>query len=490
MNRLAPHRSPVSLLTCCALLLGMLAAVLALSTPARAADEPIGTFTLEPATGSTADVLSGTLTTSAPCPAPADPASPYQNVRVELANADGTYRERVATSVDGAPFDGTDPVVADLSRPGPDGPANVSLDEAALYTESTGPDGRILDGDYVLAAGCAPADNVVNGYFSAVIRVTAGTWSLVQVRSTQTTLTADPSEGPAGRTIDLTATVTPAEAAGSVVFRSTHGTPAELGSVAVTDGRARITATLPADANPALYEAVFTPTDTEAFTESTGTLGVPVTAPSPSPSGSPTGPEEPADLDVIDEAGATLDPNPELEAGQKVYVTARGYGKDAKVKVALAASEAALADATANGDGTVDKYPFTVPEDIADGAHTLTLTEDATGGHSVAFAFTVGGEDDPDPDPSDEPSESVTPEPSGTDGGSSGADGGGDGGAGGGGDGTSGGGGSSGGGGKLASTGTQAFAAGLGALSLVMAGAACVLFVRRRGLLNFSPPQH
>ncbi|MFJ2648468.1 hypothetical protein ACIO1C_17240 [Streptomyces sp. NPDC087420] len=464
----------------------MLAAVLALSTPARA-DEPIGTFTLAPATGSTAEVLSGTLTTSAACPAPVDPASPYQNLRVELANEDGSYRERVATSTDGAPFDGAGPVVADLAKTSPDGPPNVSLDEAALYIDRVDADGKILDGDYVLAAGCAPADNVVNGYFSAVIRVTAGSWSLVQVRPTQTALTATPAEGTAGATIELTATVTPEDAAGSVVFRSTHGTAAELGSAVVTGGKAKISTTLPTNANPALYEAVFTPADTEAFTESTGTLGVPVTAPSPTPSDTPTGPEEPADLDVIDEAGTTLDPNPTLEAGQKVYVTARGYAKDATVKVALAESGAALADATANADGTVDKYPFTVPEDIVDGEHTLTLAEDAADGHSVAFAFTVGGGGDPDPEPSDDPGESTTPEPSDTDGGSSGGDSGGNGDSGG----TSGGGGdSSGDGGSLASTGTDALAAGLGALSLVTAGAACVLFVRRRGLLSFTAPRH
>lgn len=488
MYRLAPHRSPVSLLTCCALLFGMLAAVLALSTPARA-DEPIGTFTLAPATGNTADALSGTLTTSAACPAPADPASPYQNLRVELSNEDGSYRERVATTIDGAPFDGAGPVVADLTKTPPDGLLNVSLDEAALYIDRVDADGKILDGDYVLAAGCAPADNVVNGYFSAVIRVTAGSWSLVQIRPTQTALTATPAKGEAGAAIELTATVTPEDAAGTVVFRSTHGTPAELGSAVVAGGKAKISTTLPTNANPALYEAVFTPNDTEAFTESTGTLGVPVTAPSPSPSGTPTGPEEPADLDVIDEAGTTLDPNPTLEAGQKVYVTARGYAKDAKVKVALADSGAALADATANADGTVDKYPFTVPEDIVDGEHTLTLAEDAADGHSVAFAFTIGGGGDPDPDPSDDPSETPTPEPSDTGGGTSGGD---SGGNGDGGAGTSGGGGggSSDGGGSLASTGTDALAAGLGALSLVTAGAACVLFVRRRGLLSFTAPRH
>lgn len=198
-------------------------------------------------------------------------------------------------------------------------------------------------------------------------------------------------------------------------------------------------------------------------------------------------PDPEADLEVTDENGTALEDNPDLAPGQKVKITARGYTKDAKVKVTLADNEATFKDATANAEGTVEKYGFTVPEDIEDGDHTLTLAEDRTDGKSVAFAFTTG--DDGDQSPAPDPSATEGTDSGGTD--SGGTDsGGGTGGGDTGGSGSTGG--SGGGGGSMASTGAQAGAIGLTALALVSAGAALVIHMRRKGLLVFGDdsPQH
>ncbi|GGN25139.1 Ig-like domain repeat protein [Streptomyces fuscichromogenes] len=196
---------------------------------------------------------------------------------------------------------------------------------------------------------------------------------------------------------------------------------------------------------------------------------------SPSPSDNP-------DLTVTDEDGNTLDADPNLEPGQKVRITARGYTAGAAVKVALAGSDAKFDDAEADSDGTVQKYAFTVPKDLADGDHTLTLAEDRTDGHSVDFAFTTGSDD---PSQSPEPSASAS-DSGGTDTGGTGSGGSDDGGT------TGGGTGGSGTGGSMAATGARIGALGLASLAFLSAGGALVLHMRRKGLLTFGgdTPQH
>lgn len=198
--------------------------------------------------------------------------------------------------------------------------------------------------------------------------------------------------------------------------------------------------------------------------------------PSPSPTENP-------DLTVTDEDGNPLDTDPALDAGQTVKITARGYGAGATVKVTLADSEATFKDAKAGSDGTVEKYAFTVPKDVEDGDHTLTLAEDKTDGHSVAFAFTTGTDAGGSPEPSASDSDAGGTDTGGAGGGS---DTGGSSGSG------SGGGTGGGGGGSMAATGTQVGAIGLASLALLSAGSALVLHMRRRGLLTFGgdTPQH
>ncbi|MFD5702774.1 hypothetical protein ACFWJH_32840, partial [Streptomyces lasiicapitis] len=243
----------------------------------------------------------------------------------------------------------------------------------------------------------------------------------------------------------------------------------------------------PAEPGNQFLRLTFTPTDTQAYVGSTVDTEVSITkdAPSSPPPSSP-GPSEPAELEVVDAEGNPLEPNPKLEPEQTVKITARGYAKDAEVKVTLAGSEAKFDGAKAGGDGVVKEYAFTVPKGIKDGDHTLALASGGEGGHRVEFPFTTGDEPGPGPgEPSDDPSG----EPTGPGGGAGGGgDGGGDtgGGAGGGDVGGAGGSGDgAGGGGSMASTGAQVGALGLGALALVSAGAALVFHVRRKGSLAF-----
>lgn len=69
----------------------------------------------------------------------------------------------------------------------------------------------------------------------------------------------------------------------------------------------------------------------------------------------------------------------------------------------LTGSEETFPDATATADaeGTVADYEFTVPDPLADGSYTLTLTEDKAEGHLVEFVFGIGDAPGPDPSPSD-----------------------------------------------------------------------------------------
>ncbi|GAA3297495.1 hypothetical protein GCM10020295_30280 [Streptomyces cinereospinus] len=203
------------------------------------------------------------------------------------------------------------------------------------------------------------------------------------------------------------------------------------------------------------------------------------------------GPTTPAGLEVTDEDGNPLGENPNLEPGRTVLITARGYSADATVTVTLADTEETFQDAAANAEGTVEDYGFTVPEDIADGDHTLTLAEDSEGGHSADFAFTTGEQPTASPSPS---GSETAGDDAGT--GNGGAGGGGtDSGGGAGGDtgGTGGGTGGTGtGSGSMASTGAQVGTIGLTALALVCAGSALVVHMRRRGLPAFGgdTPQH
>ncbi|WP_326738325.1 Ig-like domain-containing protein [Streptomyces sp. NBC_01022] len=460
MRHLAPPRTAAALLLCCSLLLAAAAAVLGLA-PSAHAEDPLGKLTLPVTSGKIADNPTfPKVTTDGPCP-----STNAQQVSLVLVKPTGTVT--LGKTTVGAPFD-QGPFSADIL-------AGKSLESQLLSWIPTGP----LDGTYDIGLVCRTAGNVGSKYFAVKVNVTGDSWTLEApaAAATTTTLTAAPAAtAPAGAEVTLTAAVMPAAAAGKVTFLD--GATA-LGTIDAASGTAALKTTALTQGAHTLT-ASFAPADTAAYAASVSTAAAyTVTAagsPSPDPSdtGSPT-PTAPTDLDATDEDGTALDVNPTLTAGQQVLLTARGYTKDAKVKVALADSEAAFPDATADAQGTVTAYAFTVPADSEDGSYILSLTEDKAEGHSVEFMYSIG--DAPDPGPSD----SATADDGGTTGG---ADGGDSGSAG-----TGGGDGSTGGGetatGPLASTGTSALALGAAALALCGLGTAFVMHARRKGLLRF-----
>lgn len=561
------------------MLFAALAAVLAFSSKAQAVDyQRLGTFSLEPATGSiTSDVIASSATTDGPCPAGTSTNANQTGLRlVNPANPAGSAFDnskslakgfKSTLDMTGGAF--TLPLISTAVPP--------IVKATSLQTALRGykADGS-LDGDYLLVLQCViPSDPTANSMFVRKIRVTGDTWAQIDQQPTTLALSTNPADVSINQAFELTATVSPA-AAGSVEFSDTDTSgeaPVKrvLGTAPVTDGKAELTVKAPAIGGAHRYDAAFTPADPDAVgdaqvskpvgvhylvtakdadgntlgdkptlfigqkvkvtvqgfapgatvavsvTGSNGTLDnvtanadgaivdYALTVPDaltndehnlqfkqsdlgdfaaftfistdedPSTGPSPT---EPADLDVTDEDGNTLEADPNLEPGQTVKITARGYGDGAKVKVTLADSDATFDDATANADGTVENYAFTVPEEIEDGDHVLTLAEDKTDGHSVDFAFTTGdvpGES-PEPGPSDSSGEtggdSAGTDTGGTDTGGLSGDGDGDGDSGSG-------------GGSMAATGAEVGAIGLSALALVCAGSALVIRMRRRSLLAF-----
>ncbi|WP_299528345.1 hypothetical protein [uncultured Streptomyces sp.] len=481
MNRLAPLRPPVALLTCCALLFAALATVLALAAQAHAYTT-IGSLTLTPTSGKTDDPLFAThAETDGPCPA--DSLS------------------STLTLVD--PGTGTGLILAKLkSPPSVTGPFSDDLVKGvpAVVYQSLGqrlaqavPDGN-TDGVYTIGLNCglgtadAPA-------FTTLIKVEGDSWSVLEQQATGITLSTAPDPVRAGKPYTLVATVAPEGAAGKVTLSTAASENAEyteIGQADVSGGTAEFALTAPSQAGPSYVRLAFTPTDPQRYAASQKDGFIEITAvetPTTPPPTTPA-PGESEDLDVTDAEGNALDADPVLEPGDAVKITARGFTAAAVVKVDLDGGTT-FADATADAEGTVKEYAFTVPDDVEDGAHTLTLGEEAADGHSVAFLFTTGGDPtdaptDPDGDPSDTAGTGDTS--GGADGGAGqGADGG-SGGSDAGGPGTDSGSGS--GSGTLASTGARLGTAALGGLALIAAGAVLVIHVRRKGLLSFASARH
>lgn len=189
----------------------------------------------------------------------------------------------------------------------------------------------------------------------------AGTWTQVfPAAPTTTTLGASPNPAASGGTVTLTATLSPSSAVGSVQFRngSTNiGAPVPVsGGVATTT-----TTTLPVGTDS--LAADFVPTDSTAFTASTGTFSETITPPA-----TPTTTGLAVSGGYLTAAG-----------GATLTATVTGPGS------------------TPNGAGTVAFYdngsstaiPGTVTAGPT-GTFTLTLSapDFAAGGHSIVAKFT------------------------------------------------------------------------------------------------------
>ncbi|MCX5400348.1 hypothetical protein [Streptomyces sp. NBC_00102] len=464
----------MALLTTCALLFAALAAALAMATQAHAFST-IGALTLTPASGKIDDpLIASRVDTDGPCP-PDTVGAPA--LMVVLPGQDGAGLKIANFTNDAATTT--------------DGPLSGNLVKSPLGHRTLGqrllqaiPEGS-FDGVYTVGLTCA-SSSADSPAFTALIKVEGDSWSVLEQQTTGIALSGVPSSAVVGRPYKLKATVTPAEATGTVVFSSKaseNDQPVEIGRADLVGGTATIDVPARATEGRAYYYASFIPADAQLYAASEADGGVPVYAP----------------LTVTDAGGDSLDANPVLKPGDTVKVTARGFTAGAAVTVGLDGGSS-LTGATADADGAVTTYAFSVPEDIEAGTHTLTLAEGADDGYSVAFGFSTDASATDDPtDPTDDPTDptdstddpSDTASPDASDAGGSDDSGGSDSSAGSGDSGTGGLGADSGsGGGTLASTGAQFGTAALGGLALIAAGAALVLHVRRKGMLHFGTPRH
>ncbi|WP_318208860.1 hypothetical protein [Streptomyces sp. SJL17-1] len=417
MNRPAPLRSPVALLTALALLCGALAAVLALAAPTTAATLH-GTFTLQGGTGSLTDKPMATgVSSSAACPAPADPAKPYVKARLMVVEPVLGVSHDIATTVAGEPLSG-----GPFTRPVDTGTGPLSLQEGLRLFVPEGP----LDGRYELRLYCRTGAGAESeDFFSTMIQVTGDTWAPIAQKATLLEVVSDPALPVVGVPAKIIATLQPKEATGSVTFQKfVDDELIDIGTVDAVAGKAEVTVTETAVNNDGLPVLVtFTPTDPEAHTPASFVHTLYVTEPTPTPT--PTTPTP---------TGTTPTPT--------------GTGTPTPTD-----------DPTATDTPTPTDTPTDSPSDTQSptGTPSPTASGDAgtTGGTTGGTMSGSGG--------------------SGGDSGGSGTSGGsGDSGDSGGTD-TNGGN-----GGSLATTGASAASAALGSLALCLLGAAAVIQTRRR----------
>lgn len=367
------RRMHAALLSVLALILGTGALVLTGVGPATA-DDVTGTVTLTATGSSTADVPAfSKVSVSAPCPAP------YQDkldVLVVMPNG----RESILASnlTDGAPFSGAT-ITAQTPAASTDTITLRSIAGAFSVLHAT-----MTDGTYPIHVLCKSDDaaNTAKPTFTTAIDIAGTTWAQKVVTpptTTSLTLAGDPKFQVVDHDVTLTATVTPADAVGTVSFsrsNSPMGAP-----VALANGRATIT--LPGVGAPGgtPVDATFVPTDGLVFASSSAHLDYSFVS-------------EPG-ITVLDDSGNAVTDTPTLTKGEKLKVTADGFltfvGSDGpeKVHVTLDSGTPALPDATPDGQGKVSNYELTLPDDLADGTHSLVL-KGATSAITQTFAFKTG----------------------------------------------------------------------------------------------------
>lgn len=474
---------------CALLAMGLAVLVVTQSQPARAAAS-MGEFTFASTSGKLSDAqpFGASLSTPAACPdyeVKDENGNVVESIPINytlslsVAQPGGGTAVLMASITSASPYD----AAKTASLAAADNPDLGLQDPSQVFTS---------DGTYELQLVCLDdfgGAHPDGNYWTQKITVTGDDWVVGEgAKATQSTLTADPPVIEPGQETTLTATLSPAEAAGSVTFL--EGTTT-LGEVTVADGKAVLkTSALAEGQHP--VTARFTPADTTKWGASES-APFQVTV-------------QPPRYEMRDDAGALLPYNPELRRGQTVKVIIRGCTPGGTYGMELFHDDTAFPDATADADGTVTWPTLTVPDDAVGGQTRWDYSPDCTGVGAVgAVDFTVpepsespSGDptDNPTDDPSGDPTDNPTDEP--TDGPSGDTSGGTDGGADTGGSDTGGGtggtGGSTSGGaspsGGLASTGSEiALFSGIGAVVLVSAGILAVRFGRREGLLKFGAPR-
>jgi hypothetical protein len=196
---------------------------------------------------------------------------------------------------------------------------------------------------------------------------------------TSTALAISPATtAAAGASVQLTATVTPSSAVGSVTFYDGSTT---LGTQTLSSGSGVLSTTALAVGSAHSFVAIFTPTNSTA-TDPTAFKGsqspaVPYTITAADATTTTlTGPD-----------GTPMSSNPTLTLGEVVTVQAAGFTPGETVSAVVHSTPETLTAATASSTGTLN-YQFTVPSDLATGAHSLVLTG-ATSQTTVTISFSI-----------------------------------------------------------------------------------------------------
>ncbi|MGY1498006.1 Ig-like domain-containing protein [Streptomyces sp. QTS52] len=470
---------------CAVLAAGLVTLVAFQSQSARAAS--VGEFTMEPATGRLSDPqpFAGSIGIPGKCPDTTVEELNWNNfLRLYVVKADGTTEVTALNGISaGAPFS---EATSAVSLKAEDNPGMAVADLAGVIAG---------DGTYELRVRCvdpfdlspAPEDWVPGDpYWTQKITVTGDNWVVGEgAEATTTELTYSPSTPEPGQEVTLSATVGPAEAAGTVAFLDGE---TSLGQATVAGGKADLKTSALTE-GPHRIVARFTPTDTTKWAVSeSASRDVTVQAPR---------------FEMQNASGERLPVNPELQRGQEVKLILRGCTVGTPYAVALNGNDTAFPAATADANGTVSWASLKVPDDAVGGNNAWKVTPRCGEVDTVAFTVPEPSEspsptatDDPTGDPTDDPTDDPTADPTddATDGGSGDTSGTTSGTTGG--DGTSGTtGGTSGTGGTspqggLASTGSRiALFSGIGAVVLLAAGIFAVRFGRRNGLLTFGEPR-
>lgn len=387
------RRMHAALLSVLALILGT--GALVLTTAGTASADLTATVTLDPSGGTVTDVPAfPVISVSAPCPAP------YQDALAVYLTINGSDVLLANNLKDGAPFSG-DTITTHL--PATAGPFNKSIATTFSAAHQT-----VADGSYPVHIVCKSSDtaNTDKPTFATVIEITGTGWAVKEVAppaATAVTLTATPAgHAPVSQDVTLTATVSPSGAAGTVTFAA-QGAPIPEGTdIPVANGVATVTLPGVSTAGAIPLTATFSPADPLAFGTGSGSLSYAFV--------------DEAQLTVLDDEGNALEDTPTLTKGQKIKVSAEGFlpgaggGNGEDVTFTLDDGTTAAPNVTSDATGKVANYEVTLPDDIADGSHSLVLTG-VTSGIKQTFAFRTGAGGTPTDDPTDTPTDEPTDQP-------------------------------------------------------------------------------
>jgi hypothetical protein len=196
---------------------------------------------------------------------------------------------------------------------------------------------------------------------------------------TSTALAVTPAgTAPSGTDVQLTATVTPTTALGSVTF---YDGSTSLGTQALASGSATLSTSTLGVGSTHSFVAIFTPTNS-TVTDPTAFIG----SQSPAVAYTITAATSTTPT-LLGPDGSTLSSDPTLTMGETITVQASGFTAGESVSAVVHSTPETLTPATASSTGTIS-YAFTVPSDLLTGAHTLVLTG-ATSQTTVTVDFSI-----------------------------------------------------------------------------------------------------